>query len=127
MDRYLGVYENRSNQTKKEYPYRVAVKDFKGRRHTPTYTNRGLHPTADIAAWIYNIYALSEFGTRAQLNRAPFTFSTEKYLEYWVKEDPDFELALSKALGILESEEELNWNELDTDSERDTVRTEEED
>ena len=68
---YLGVYNNTSESSNAEVPFRVAIKrQFNGQA---SWTTLGYVKSEAVAARIYNMYAINFFGKGAILNEVTLT------------------------------------------------------
>ena len=94
---YLGVYNNTSDHSKAEVPFRVAIKLMN--QGKPNWTNLGYTKSEAVAARIYNMYAINFFGKGAIINDVDLSLEEKQEFEAFVTnpEKPKRQVQLEKA------------------------------
>jgi hypothetical protein len=94
--KHLGVYHNSDN----DKPYRVAIKKYI--HNKPSYTNVGYFDQEESAAWVYNVYALTTFGSGATVNKVDLTDEIEAEVETYADTRPGFVHLVTEATRLIE-------------------------
>lgn len=92
---YLGVYNNTSDDSKSEVPFRAAIR--RGQGPQANWVNLGYCKTEAVAARVYNMYAINFFGKGAIINDITLNPQELEEFEAFINAKPKRQERLAEA------------------------------